>query len=236
VQRARMIAGLRELADTLEQFPGLPVPFVYASLYLDAGQARAARRGVHGWVKRNSAGSAYVSYEKAFGPVELSISVSKSGTCERVQVDTRHVEAVPRMMSRSISGYASRAARMRRERPGAAGAGRAGGGGGGRDGGAVPLRAQGPDHAGAAAVHALRPGGRAMIAILPWTGVLAGDLALYDGGLVQVEDIQVRPADELHPEFLVACISGTELDSGRSVHFDPPAASLTAVQRIGGAA
>jgi len=95
VRRARMVSGLRELADTLEQFPGLPVPFVSATVYTDSlDQARAARRGIHGWAKRNSAGSAYVTYEKMFGQVELGIYVSKSGACERVQVGTTHVEAV----------------------------------------------------------------------------------------------------------------------------------------------
>ncbi len=100
-KRGQMVAGLRAFADLLENNENMPVPFygVRASLYLTEEGARAARKGIYGWVKHNEKSSAYMSYTLDFGedpydaPVRLTVEVSKEGTCERVQVGTRHVDA-----------------------------------------------------------------------------------------------------------------------------------------------
>lgn len=103
--RARLIANLRELADLLELAPELPAPYsMHATVYLSSeAAARRARRRVRGWRKHNTRESYYVTYEKVIGggseygrgAVTLSLEVSKGETCQRVQVGTRHVEAVP---------------------------------------------------------------------------------------------------------------------------------------------
>ncbi len=101
-KRAETVKGLRELADLLEVFENMPIPFypIRAGLFLStAEEARAARKGIYGWVKHNDKSSSYMSYTLEFGedpfdaPVKLVIEVSKATECARVQVDTRHVEA-----------------------------------------------------------------------------------------------------------------------------------------------
>ena len=62
-KRAEVVAGLRELADLLEEHTNMPVPYgVYAPMYLTAEQARDARKGIYGWTKYNTKTSSYMTY------------------------------------------------------------------------------------------------------------------------------------------------------------------------------
>ena len=103
-RRARIVAGLRELADTLENHENLvPPETVYGGLYMPVGAARDARRGVYGWRKRNEKNSSYMAYSLTFprgeeiwapGTVTMAIEVGKQDECTRVVVGTRDVPAV----------------------------------------------------------------------------------------------------------------------------------------------
>jgi hypothetical protein len=89
--------ALRALADFADRLPEGAYIYFYASGYPDAASARKLRRLVPGrWQKRASRQSAYTTYTRDFGGgVELTLSVSKGETCERVEVGTEHVAAIP---------------------------------------------------------------------------------------------------------------------------------------------
>jgi hypothetical protein len=101
--RTDFIANLRAMAQFLEDNPALPVPYsTYLTHYPQSlEEAREMRNGSFGWEKQNAKDSSFVNFVKKFGgdqfgrgTVAYELAVSKSQTCERVQVDTRHVEAV----------------------------------------------------------------------------------------------------------------------------------------------
>jgi hypothetical protein len=86
--------ALRELAS-LADSTGHKI-HVYATIYTgDVTVVRGLyRRLVGGWRKYGSAKSYATNYVREFSDlVELIVSVSKGAACERVQVDTKHVEA-----------------------------------------------------------------------------------------------------------------------------------------------
>lgn len=117
-QRKAYTDGLRALADFLDNYPQFDLPYMRVGVwaytqYDDSGWydkshitltseevARRMRRGIPGWTKDPGDVSAgHVTYTKTFTPddaplaVTYSIYASKTGTCERVQVGVRHVEA-----------------------------------------------------------------------------------------------------------------------------------------------
>lgn len=109
--RQHVIADLRAFADLLEatSMAALPTPHVGFSLYskeeptddneyatrnLDTEDARIAMANMPGgWSKYASQGTMY--YAKQIGrTLRLYFNIDRSATCERVQVGTKHVEAV----------------------------------------------------------------------------------------------------------------------------------------------
>jgi hypothetical protein len=92
------------MADWLEQNENVPTPYsCYLSEYVNTLQeARDIRNGTYGWSKSNDPAMSYITYTKKFegdeygrSSVAYEVSISKSKTCERVKVGTRHVDAVP---------------------------------------------------------------------------------------------------------------------------------------------
>ncbi len=100
-ERTAMVASLREFAQALEDNESMAVPYgLFASCYVaNANEARASRRGLHGWTKHNTPESYYVSFARTFGDADSSYNVqytvqySKGDTCTRIQIGTEHVEA-----------------------------------------------------------------------------------------------------------------------------------------------
>jgi hypothetical protein len=101
--RAEMIAGLRAMADWLEAHPGVAVDRfspVTMNLFAETeDEARAVRAAAPGGWEKDAKGD-YLTYARQFSGegyrcvVEYQVHVNKRSTCERVQVGTRHVEAV----------------------------------------------------------------------------------------------------------------------------------------------
>lgn len=102
ITREEQIAGIRRLADALEANSEGRIPTIYIVLYAEMAEARAIRSQMpHGWTKTNHKTSSYISYTKQFcnnadswEGVQYVIEVAKTETCQRVQVGTKHVEAV----------------------------------------------------------------------------------------------------------------------------------------------
>jgi hypothetical protein len=103
--RAEQIAGMRRMADWLEAHPTVPLHYgITTTVYVGSlDEARALRMAsVGGW--RKTVSDYAFTYEQVFTGDEVpawqscrySLNVGKSeDTCTRVQVGTRHVEAVP---------------------------------------------------------------------------------------------------------------------------------------------
>lgn len=101
-RRAEIVANLHAMATLFEQNPELPVPYsIYISTWVDDMEtARSSRKGICGWKKVASPSRANTEYnlsiggnEYGAGSITYSLSVPKTETCKRVQVDTRHIEA-----------------------------------------------------------------------------------------------------------------------------------------------
>jgi hypothetical protein len=100
-QRAQFIDGIRALADFLETHPQVDLPYsLCASVYTDAKSVRKMTHLSGTWTKKYN--DYNVSYVKPFtnsqtysGSIRLVLSVERSQVCERVQVGTKTVEAVP---------------------------------------------------------------------------------------------------------------------------------------------
>ena len=104
--REILTARLRAMADWIDANPRLPLS-PYSKIMIscfgsDMKQARAARRDIPGgWAKDTSPSSNYITYvhgrddddpDPSRWQVTYNLHVSKSATCERVQVGTRHIE------------------------------------------------------------------------------------------------------------------------------------------------
>ena len=109
--REQIIHGLHQLARLLENNPDLPCPYnVAITEYVSAAEARAGRRGIAGWEKRNSKTASWVDYSLQLsdreawqrGAVTYSLEVSKQETCQQVQVGVKHVEEQPAVPARDI--------------------------------------------------------------------------------------------------------------------------------------
>jgi hypothetical protein len=99
--RAAKIAGLRAMADWLEANPAATMGFSSeVSLWVDLAEAREIRKAAPGGWSKGDRDFA-VAYSQVFTPdlpeyhqIAYRLYVSKSETCEQVQVGTEHVEAV----------------------------------------------------------------------------------------------------------------------------------------------
>lgn len=93
--RSALIQGLRDLADALEQHPGIPEPApVSVNIFLDDDatvQMAAIRRAIGGtWEKE--ATDRFFWIRKRFGPVSLEVNAYREQVCTRVVVGTETVE------------------------------------------------------------------------------------------------------------------------------------------------
>lgn len=95
-RRASDIAGLRQLANWLEDHPGLEVPYALGgAVFVELAEARAfMAEAPGGWEKKDSGD--YWAYDRKFaGRVTYTAYVGREQLCQRVQVGTKTVEAVP---------------------------------------------------------------------------------------------------------------------------------------------
>jgi hypothetical protein len=93
--RSALIQGLRDLADALEQHPGIPEPApVGVNIFLNDNatlQMAAIRRAIGGtWEKQ--ATDQFFWIRKRFGPVSLEVNAYRDQVCTRVVVGTETVE------------------------------------------------------------------------------------------------------------------------------------------------
>lgn len=99
--RSAKINGLRKMADWLEANSDIPIPRALGGcVFLDMSEARDIRKTAHGWTKSTT--EDYFQYTLRFAPdnpefngTNYIVYVQKSEqTCRRVQVGTKHVEAI----------------------------------------------------------------------------------------------------------------------------------------------
>jgi hypothetical protein len=98
--RAAKIAGLRAMADWLEANPAATMAYSSeVSTWVDLAEAREIRKMTPGGWDKSDRDFA-VAYSRNFTPglpayhqIAYRLYVSKSETCEQVQVGTEHVEA-----------------------------------------------------------------------------------------------------------------------------------------------
>lgn len=106
VKRRSIIAGLRELADALEQHPELPTPYgLEVDVFwrtddnarhdgrLTQADARGAMAALPGGWSKDGLGN-YLEYKRAFGDhVAYALNLNRADVCKRVQVGVRNVPA-----------------------------------------------------------------------------------------------------------------------------------------------
>ncbi len=83
------VAGLREMADFLEQHPSLIPGWGTADIshFCDEPEDFAAKCREMGSAEKDASGD-YLTLNKTFGPHTLSVDIQKNKTCERVQTGT----------------------------------------------------------------------------------------------------------------------------------------------------
>jgi hypothetical protein len=93
-ERADAIQGLRDLADFLEQHPGVPAPTYNALLVSSTKEMLTRIARMASWTK--DYGGEYFSLKKEFlGGLTLDIYTSRSEVCRKVVVGERVVPARP---------------------------------------------------------------------------------------------------------------------------------------------
>lgn len=92
----KLIAGLRELADFIEERPelfdrqGLAFGTAYVFTYTADEFAECVRLLGKG---QKEANDAYFNVTRRFGPIELQVTANRSAVCEKVQTGTKVVKA-----------------------------------------------------------------------------------------------------------------------------------------------
>jgi hypothetical protein len=84
------VAGLHEMADFLEAHPSLIPSYQEAeiTLFCHEPEEFAAKCRELGRGEKNAFGD-YLALDRFFGPHKISVNISKSQTCEKVQTGTR---------------------------------------------------------------------------------------------------------------------------------------------------
>lgn len=92
-EREEFIAGLRDLADWLEERPELPGPVGGERVLVFTQDAETFREylGHMGAVEKNYSGDDYARAIKRFGPINYEVFTDREKVCRRVQVGTRTV-------------------------------------------------------------------------------------------------------------------------------------------------
>lgn len=95
-RRASNIAGLRQLANWLEDNPGIEMPYTMGgAVFVELTEVRAfMAEAPGGWDKKDSGD--YWAYDRKFaGHVTYTAYVARENLCRKVQVGTKTVDAVP---------------------------------------------------------------------------------------------------------------------------------------------
>lgn len=95
-RRASDIAGLRQLANWLEDHPGIEAPYAMGgAVFVELAEARDfMAEAPGGWDKRDSGD--YWAYGRQFaGHVTYTAYVARENLCRKVQIGTKTVDAVP---------------------------------------------------------------------------------------------------------------------------------------------
>jgi hypothetical protein len=106
LKRVAFIQGLRDLANLLDLFPDLPVPYSPMAIDVwadDKEELAVLVRGKGTWDK--IAESSYMVFRKDFGHVRYDINIAREKVCEKVVVGVEIIPARPATKEQIVDKY-----------------------------------------------------------------------------------------------------------------------------------